>query len=45
MLCRSSQELQHAAQQVVTGVQQSQLLLDDVTPALLQQVSLYTAFF
>jgi hypothetical protein len=36
--CRSSQELQHAVQQVVDGVAQSELLLDDVTPGLLQQV-------
>ncbi|KAF6259776.1 putative undecaprenyl diphosphate synthase-domain-containing protein [Scenedesmus sp. NREL 46B-D3] len=34
----SSQELQHAVQQVAAGVGQSQLLLDDVTPGLLQQV-------
>ncbi|WIA44070.1 hypothetical protein OEZ86_010430 [Tetradesmus obliquus] len=34
----SSQELQHAVQQVAAGVAQSQLLPDDVTPQLLQQV-------
>jgi hypothetical protein len=37
-LCRSSQEQQHAVQQLVSGVADSDLTLEELTPRLLQQV-------